>query len=62
MTEIEETRVTYFFESTSVQVKIQFRPFLRSNQIFEFPCCNTRESLSSHVSFTTVGLKLTNLG
>ena len=33
--------------------------FEKKNQIFGFPCCNTREDLSIDVSITNVGLILT---
>ena len=36
--------------------------FLNKNQIFWFPCCNTREDLSVDVSITYVGLILTKPG
>ena len=41
---------------------IQFRTFLKKNQIFWFPCCSTREDLSIDVSNTYAGLILTKPG
>ena len=41
--------------------QIQFRTFFWKNQIFWFPCCSTRETLSVDVSITDVGLILTKL-
>ena len=40
--------------SSSAQVKIQFRPFLKEIQIFGFPHCSTREDLSIDVSINNV--------
>ena len=37
-------------------------PFWKNLKFFRFPCCSTREDISIDVSFTTVGLILTNLG
>ena len=39
--------------------QIQFRTFLKKNQISWFLCCSTREDLSVDVSITYVGLILT---
>ena len=42
--------------------KFEFWTFLKKkNQIFGFPCCTTREDLSTDVSITNVGLILTKL-
>ena len=38
-----------------------FELFWKKNQIFGFPCCNTREDYSIDVSITNVGLILTKL-
>ena len=48
--------------SSSAQIKIQFRTFLKRIQIFGFPCCSTCEDLSIDVSITNVGLILTKPG
>ena len=54
-----ETYLNVDFRS-SAQVKIQFRT--QKNQIWEFPCCSTREDLSIDASISTnVGLLLTKL-
>ena len=46
---LNKTNQCYFFlGSTSAQVKIQFRPFLKF--FFRFPCCSTCEDLSIDVS------------
>ena len=49
--------------SSSAQVKIQvkfnFELFRKTNQIFWFTCCSTREDLSVDVSITYLGLILT---
>ena len=50
------------FSSTSQNTsQIQFRTFLKKNQISWFSCCSTREDLSIDVSITNVGLILTKL-
>ena len=49
------------FSTSQNTSRIQFRTFLKKNQIFWFPCCSTREDLSVDVSITNVGLILTKL-
>ena len=49
------------FSTSQNTSQIQFRTFLKKNQIFWFPCCSrpTRENLSVDVSITCVELILT---
>ena len=42
--------------STSAQVEIQFRPFLKRKFIFVSSCCRIREELSITVSIETAGV------
>ena len=49
------------FSTSQNTSRIQFRTFLKKNQIFWFPCCSTREDLSVDVSITHAGLILTKL-
>ena len=46
---------------SALQQQVQIQTFLKKIQIFEFPCCSTREDLSIDVSITNVGLILTKL-
>ena len=50
------------FNTSQNTSRIQFRTFLKKNQIFWFPCCSTREDLSIDISITNVGLILTKPG
>ena len=50
------------FSTSQNTSQIQFRTFLKKNQIFWFPYCSTREDLSVDVSITYVGLILTKPG
>ena len=50
------------FSTSQNTSQIQFRTFLKKNQIFWFPCCSTSEDLSIDVSITNVGLILTKPG
>ena len=50
------------FSTSQNTSRIQFRTFLKKNQIFWFPCCSTREDLSIDISITYVGLILTKPG
>ena len=50
------------FSTSQNTIQIQFRTFLKKNQISWFSCCSTREDLSVDVSITYVGLVLTKPG
>ena len=50
------------FNTSQNTSRIQFRIFLKKNQIFWFTCCSTREGLSIDISITNVGLILTKPG
>ena len=57
MTDIDKAKVISAHHHKS---KFEFRT-LKKNQILGFPCCSTREDLSTDVSITIVGLILTKL-
>ena len=60
---VDEARMISFLW---VRTKFNFVIFdffrKKKNQIYRFPCCNTREDLSIDVSITTVGLIFTKPG
>ena len=49
------SRITYIVDQHALkhEAKFNFAIFRKENQIYGFPCCNTREDLSIDVSFTT---------